>query len=403
MRVLSRDDRPVPTPRSPVPGYMVAFVLLGMGLSIVGPALGHLRGRAGVGIGASGLLIGGQSLGYIVGSLIAGRFYDHGHGHRVMVRAGVIGVAAVTAVSGLHQLWALVVVFMIIGLVMAMVDVGGNTLVVWSQTPERVGSSLNALHLCFGIGALVTPLVVAASIAMTGGLMLVALVAAVVLVPMAWRLQRTEVPTQRTAAHGELRGADSDRALVLVCVFFFVYVGAEATFAGWLHTYAAETGLGADGTASLLVSVFWAGFVLGRIIAVWLARVLASSTLLVASCLAATLGAAALGFGDGSAAVVWPTTALVGMLLGPQFATMMAYGDERLRLSGASTARIVASSGAGGLVLPVAVGLLLDRHGAGALPWMATAASGATLVMALAVIRVGRHRPPVTSMNAPVT
>lgn len=383
--------------------YLLAFVLVGMCLSASGPSLGHLRDRAGVGIGVSGLLLGGQSLGYIIGSLLAGRFYDHGHGHAVLVRAGAAALAGLALLSVLHQIWAMVAVLVVIGAAASMVDVGGNTLVVWSQPPQRVGSSLNALHLCFGLGALTTPLIVAGSIAVTGSLALVAVAVGVVLAAVLWRLRGTTVPTRRDASHNELVDGASSRALTLVCVFFFVYVGAEVTFAGWLHTYGEEIGLGDRERASILVSVFWAGFVLGRIIAVWLAARVALGAMLVASCLLATVCAAVLGVGDGSPAIVWTMTALVGVFIGPQFATMMAFGDERLRLSGASTARIVASSGAGGLVLPVASGWLLDRRGAASLPWTVTAACAASLLMALLVIRSGRQRPPVTSMNAPVT
>jgi fucose permease len=121
------------------------------------------------------------------------------------------------------------------------------------------------------------------------------------------------------------------------------------------------------------------------------------------SCAGATVGAFLLGVANGNMSMVWPMTAITGLCLGPQFATMMAYGDEKLRLSGTSTARIVASSGAGGLVLPVASGWLLDSYGANALPWTVMTASALSLVIAIAVIRVGDHRPPVTSMNAPVT
>jgi fucose permease len=397
------DDRALVAGRSPVAGYMVAFVFVGMCLTIAGPSLGHLRDRAGVGVGVSGLLIGGQAVGYIIGSLAAGRFYDRGHGHRVMVRAAVLGVVAVSALSAIHQFWAMVVVFLIIGVAGSMVDVGGNTLVVWSQPPERVGSSLNALHLCFGIGALTTPLIVALSISTRGNLLLVAMVVALVMVTAVIRLRGTSVPTRRAASIDDLAGGASGRALIIVCVFFFVYVGAEVTFAGWLHTYGEELGLAKEGAASVLVSVFWAGFVLGRVVAVWLTRVIALSTMLVVSCAGATVGAFLLGVANGNMSMVWPMTAITGLCLGPQFATMMAYGDEKLRLSGTSTARIVASSGAGGLVLPVASGWLLDSYGANALPWTVMTASALSLVIAIAVIRVGDHRPPVTSMNAPVT
>ena len=64
-------------------------------------------------------------------------------------------------------------VFAIIGLSSAAMDVGGNTLLVWSQPPERVGSSLNALHLCFGLARSATPLIVSRSLDWGGDLSMV--------------------------------------------------------------------------------------------------------------------------------------------------------------------------------------------------------------------------------------
>lgn len=370
---------------------MVAFVYVGVCLSIAGPALAHLRERSGVGIGVSGLLIGGQSLGYIIGSLVAGRFYDHGHGHEVMVRAGAAGTLAIAALTVVDQFWAMVALFILIGMAGAAMDVGGNTLVVWSRPPERVGASLNALHLCFGIGALATPIAVAASIDVLGSLGLIAVSTAVVLVVVTWRLHGTQVPVRRRATHHDLDAASSARALAIVCVFFVFYVGAEITLAGWLHTYGEQIGLGDEEAASLLVSTFWAGFVTGRVVAVRIARRMASSTMLVGSCVLSTISTVALGLGDGSATVVWVLTAATGCFLGPQFATMMAYGDERLRLSGASTSRFVAAAGLGGLVIPVVAGWQLESRGADALPWTVAAACAASLLLAIALVSVGRQ------------
>src|SRR5690349_3114458 len=129
--------RPVPgrsvPGRSPVAGYLAGFTFLGMALSLAGPALPHLREQAGVGIGVSGFVLAGQSFGYILGSLAAGGRYDRGHGHRLLLGAGAVAVAAVLSLAALHALWSVVAAFVVIGFSSAGVDVGGNTLVVWSQ------------------------------------------------------------------------------------------------------------------------------------------------------------------------------------------------------------------------------------------------------------------------------
>ena len=60
----------------PVAGYLLSFFVVGMSLSVLGPALSELRDRAGTDLGGIGVLFVGQACGYIVGSLLAGRMFD---------------------------------------------------------------------------------------------------------------------------------------------------------------------------------------------------------------------------------------------------------------------------------------------------------------------------------------
>ena len=104
---------------------------------------------------------------------------------------------------------------------------------------------------------------------------------------------------------------------------------------------------------------------------------------------------------------MWVCTALFGFVMGPQFASMLAFGDQRLRLSGASTSLLVAASGLGGLVPPVITGWVLDRNGADVMPWAVLVVGAASTAVAVAVVLAGRgpaadQRPPLTSTNAPV-
>jgi fucose permease len=388
-----------------VAGYLAGFAFLGMALSLAGPALPHLREQAGVGIGVSGFVLAGQSLGYILGSLAAGGRYDRGHGHRLLLGAGAVAAAAVLSLTMLHSLWLIVTAFAVVGFSSAGVDVGGNTLVVWSQPPERVGSTLNALHLFFGVGALATPLLVSWSLAWTDDLTIVAVAMVATLATVALLLRPTTAPPRRrlTAPDGEAAPSRRHPAFVLLCLFFFVYVGVEVAFAGWVSTYAEQIRLGGDDAPGILAAVFWAGFAGGRVVAVYVARRASLAVMLVGACVLATAAAVALALGDGVHAVVWATTGVVGFALGPQYATMLAFGDERLQLSGTSTSLVIASSGVGGLTLPVVTGWMLDRWGASLLPW--TVGVGSLLItgVAVATIGAGRQRPPLTSMNAPVT
>jgi FHS family Na+ dependent glucose MFS transporter 1 len=179
---------------------------------------------------------------------------------------------------------------------------------------------------------------------------------------------------------------------VLAGAFLFLYVGLEAGFVGWVATFAEEIRL-AGGTTSggELTSVFFLGFTLSRLASIPIARRVRPATLLVSSCVGSLVAITVLALWHGDGANVWFATFAFGALLGPQYATLVAYGDQRLHLSGRDTALIVAASGAGGLVVPFTIGWLLDGVGAAALPWAATVVNALALCVAVAVIVAARR------------
>ena len=104
-----------------------------------------------------------SSFGYLLGSLAGGRLIDRIKGHPVII-IGLIVMAISFAVIPLSpELILLAVLAFILGLSQSFIDVGSNLMVVWAHG-QNVGSYMNGLHLSFGIGTLVAPLILAASL-----------------------------------------------------------------------------------------------------------------------------------------------------------------------------------------------------------------------------------------------
>jgi fucose permease len=364
-------------PSAPTPVYYLCFVVLGLSLAMSGPALPHLRQQVDSSVAAGGLIVSSQMIGYIVASLTVGRFLDRGAGHPMMVTAGLVMAAAIGALQGASTLASMVAAFVVLGAAGGVVDVASNTLLVWSEPVGQAGSKLNALHLCFGIGAIASPLVVAASLAVRDDLWLVSATVAA-LVVMAGALFRTRAapaprqhaapPAGEVAADRAHRRTRRTRVLATAAAFFALYVGAEATFASWVTTYGEDLDLGLASAPALLTAVFWAGFTLGRVAAVIATRTKPVEPILVGTCLGAAVAGGALWLADATSALVWVLTAGVGFLLGPQYATMLAAADQRARLDGASTSLLVGVAGMGGLAGPLLTGLILDAHGVDTMP-----------------------------------
>lgn len=391
--------------RASVAPYMVAFALVGVVANLAGPALSHLRDRVGTTDGGIALVFAGNAAGYVAGSLWAGRGLDRGHGHRWMAGGAVAATVLVGAVAAAPALAPMVAAFAALGAMCGLIDVSGNALVAWSR-PGGATSALNALHLCFGLGALGAPLVVNRALAWTGSLWPVVVPVAAMAGWCGLHLVTTPVPvqTRRRAVPTGLVGPTHRWRVWLVALFFFSYVAVETGFAGWIHSYVEQIGYGGSATATGVTTMFWAGFTFGRMAAIVLARRVTAGWLVAGSMALAVTSSGLFWALRGPGAWLWVVTFLFAASVAPQYASMMAFAEHHLVLSGRSTSLFVAASGTGILVLPWLLGQMFDRWGAGALPPTIALCTLATAVVGLVAGRaLAGQRPPATSTNAPVT
>lgn len=344
----------------PVAVYLLSFLVIGLSVSMLGPALSELRDRSGADLGGIGVLFAGQAVGYIIGSFVAGRLYDRFDGHAVYSGALIALAVGIGALPSLAGLSALFLTFVLVGVGSSTVDVGANTLLIW-QLGAQVGRPMNILHLCFGVGALTAPLLVHV------GLDFAAYLAAVLCVALAVQIRTIPAPVAPTVGRDE--HSDTTRPmLALLSVFFCLYVGLEVGFAGWIHTYGEEIDFG-DLAATWLTTAFWVGFTGGRLLSSALGHRVRPKILLAAACWLTILAAGVLVVGDGRTAAVWIGAVLMGLATAPQFPAMFTYLERRIRMTGNATAWMVGASGLGGLVFPWLIGQWFDASGPSVLPW----------------------------------
>lgn len=364
--------------------YLATFLVLGMALSVLGPALTELRERSGAGIGDIGILFAGQAAGYIVGSFAGGRLIDRFNGHRVFAGSLVLLGVGLATVPFFDDLTGLFVTFVIIGLGASVCDLGGNTLLMW-ELGAGSGRPMNLLHMCIGIGALVAPLMVYVGLDLA---MWTAAVVCALLTVWALRVPAPSRPPQAREEHTDTTLS----ILLLLFLFFFLYVGLEVGFAGWIKTYGEEVGL-SELAATWLTTVFWLGFTAGRLLASAIADRVGPDVILYVACFASVAAAAVMIAGGGATPAVWTATAMMGVATAPQFPGMMNLAERRIHISGSATAWFVGGAGAGGLVFPLVIGRFFDARGAKALPVAAFLLAVATLAaFATANRALGRAR-----------
>lgn len=386
--------------------YYAAYLLLGLMLTSIGPGMDALQEQSGSSKAAVGFLVVVMSLGYVVGSIVGGRLYVRLVGHRVL-SASLLAMALLTfTIPWLSALWLLIGVFFLIGLALGIMDVGGNTLMVWLYRSD-VPPYMNALHLCFGIGAFLGPLVMNGFAAATDSAVTTYWLYAALMLPVTlWlaRMPSPESPPAEEPAVG-IRTALRRHAwlITLISAFFFMHMGAELAFGAYITSYAQDQVSYSESLARVVNSMFWGGLVVGRLVAIPLALRLRAGSMLQIDLLGAGAGIALIALLPGSTVALWIGTIVLGMSIASMIPSSINFAGERMPITSQITALFLVGGSLGSTVLPLIVGQLYG-DGAAARPEMMVYVTAGAVVAAIALFSAmtghTRRRRPQTEPTA---
>ncbi len=367
---------------------MVAYALYatilieGLILASIGPLLDALGNQSGSSVDEISILFIASSVGYITGSLLAGTVFSHLRGNAVLTGA-LSGLAVLSAlVPGVASLALLATLFFGIGLAVGLIDVGCNTLLVWLYRGE-VAPHMNVLHLSFGIGAVLSPLLIDRVDVFAGDAVKTYWLFAALMVPIAVWMLLTSSPRQPADATSMQRsGVVRRHALFLgiIGLFFFMHVGAQSSIGGWIFNFAEEQGR-PETTARLLNSVFWGGLVLGRLAAIPISRRLRPLTVLTIDLIGAAASLGVIALFPNSAAVLWLGSAGFGASIASVFATSINFAERRIPITSHVTAVFLVGGSAGSMTMPWIIGQYFESSGPETMLWVAGGAVAAAAVL----------------------
>jgi FHS family Na+ dependent glucose MFS transporter 1 len=380
-------------------GYYAAYVALGLVTASLGPTLPGLAERTSVTLSTAGLLFSTRSLGYTLGSLYIGRTYDRITGHHVM--AGMLLLMSVMLVLAptTTLFWVLALVMFVLGAGEGTLDVGGNTLLVWLLRDE-VGPFMNALHFFFGAGAFLSPIIVAQALEISGDITWAYWALALLVAPIALWLVRVPSPSAPNSDDKDTRGELRPWLVLQVAAFFFLYVGAEAGYGGWVFTYAKSIDFGSlnltDATAAYLTSAFWGALTLGRLFSIPLAARLRPSVILFVDLVGCLLSLGTILLWPASDLALWAGSIGLGLFMASIFPTTIAFAERRMPISGRITGFFFVGVGSGAMSVPWLVGQLFEPLGPLALPYTLTAVLllGVGVLSSLLISSSGRRASP---------
>jgi MFS transporter, FHS family, Na+ dependent glucose transporter 1 len=370
LQVIQINHNKITSPLAITAIYYAVFIGLGMVAASLGPTLPGLAEQTGVQLKQASWLFSASSLGYLLGALAVGKLYDRRVGHPVMALALVLAAALIALVPTIPQIVLLVMVMLLLGSAQAGIDVGGNTLLVWLHR-EKVPPFMNGLHLFWGVGSIMAPILIAQVILLTGGFAWGYWLIAILLVPAAVLVWRAASPHAEHHEEGAAPQKPVNWPLVLLFgLFFMTFVGAEGSYGGWIYSYAIATGIAAPEVAAYMTSVYWGALTLARLAAIPLSMRFRPRTLIIADLTGGVIALSMAVLGSGNPAIIWPATILFGASVATLFPLSMSFAGEVVTVTGQFTSLMFVGASLGGMLIPWLIGQLFESAGPGSAMWI---------------------------------
>ena len=174
-------------------------------------------------------------------------------------------------------------------------------------------------------------------------------------------------------------------AIVIILLFFTNLVGAEQLFGNFIRTYSVDQLHFPRNEASYLDTVFWASFTLGRFTGSLLSHWLSIRTLVIVD---VTLNLCSITlldiFSTDNKAMLWAFTAITGFMIAPIFPAFISFLDTHIEVGGVVLTLIVFATGFGHMLYIWITGVLYQNYGPRTLLYAMQAS--AVFVFSIAVI-----------------
>lgn len=341
----------------------VDFLLLGIVMTFLGPMLPMLSARWGLTDAGSGALIFAEFFASMFGMLLSGLLVQR-LGYRTTLVIGLILMASGMALLASGP-WLLgITAVSTLGVGYGVTSPAGN-LRTAEINAEKSASALNIINAVWGVGAMSSPVLVEIAYRMhRPSAFLYGTALALLVLLLALAFTRFVPDVREPVASSSTRKAPlwSSPILPVICTLFFVYVGTETSFGGWVATYAHRVETGKSALATMAPSFFWGALLLGRALAPVALKFRAATTVARGGLVTALIGALLLVSAHGLSIVI-AGTLLAGLGMASIFPISVSLLPDWFGGSARQASSLVFASGnLGGAAVPWILGLVSAHY-----------------------------------------
>lgn len=363
----------------------LAFVSIGFPDAVLGVAWPSIRETFDRPLGNLGFLLFASGIGYFTSGISAGKAIEIlGVGRLLAVSTSAVSIGLFSYAVA-PRFWLLMIIAALIGFGSGAVDAGLN----FYASEHFSVTVMNWLHAFFAFGAMIGPFIMAGVLATQGNWRVGYLIVAIVVLVMAVIFGTTANRWSDGEHHGDVAHQAPVNMMAVLrnplvwtqIVIFFFMAGIEASAGAWTYTLLFEKFGQAEGTAGVWAGFFWGAMAVGRLALAPLSRNMNPAKLVQLCTFGLLAGALMMTRNQ-----VWLFQAgllLFGLTMGPLFPTLMSLTPVRFgsRISIHAIGFQVSAATLGIVAIPSLAGILGERIGLSAIPWVITVGAAILIVL----------------------
>jgi len=348
------------------------FVFFGIYSAGMGSVLFELSDRTGSTLSAVGVIFTAIYAGSLLTQFASGWLTTLFGRVRVMtvsvflMSVGLFGIVTSTSLA------LLIAACFVLGLGQGGVDIISNNLVTEAY-PEKSVQVLNILHLAYGVGATVGPMLISVAIRnserglLVEGLVALSLFLSGFVYVVIQKKSKANVATDTPISEQSLTSKNEipfyrDAFVWLLGFMLLLIVGTQFSAGSWAVVFMTKTLEMRTDQASLVASLYWMFISLGRIIAVFLARRVAQRDMLFIHLGGSFIGAIlyTLFIGQRGASIV--SLLMISLFFGGLYPLILAFIPKYFGNNIDKASSIIVTMGTvGGLIMPWGTGSILSE------------------------------------------
>jgi fucose permease len=354
----------------------IAFITIGLPVSLMGVAWPSLRAEMSLPLDALGLLLISSTLGYLISTFMIARLISRFGIGSLLIFSSLLSATASIGYAIAPSWTIIIIVGAFGGFGSGVIDAGLNTYL----AAEYNEGQMQWLHASWGLGATLSPLIMIISLSLFKSWRLAYIFVGILMAIMAINFIAT-LPAWKRPKQYESKAAesaDTERGLMdyrtplwvtllrvvtwLSILMFLLYTGAEYTLGTWTYTLLTE-GRGVNlQLAGLWAAGYWATFTAGRVVAGIFTHRIRLNTLMIGGMALALVGALMFWWNPHELVSI-SGLFIIGFCMAPIFPGLVSSTSQRVGVHHAANAIGIQISAAalGGALIPSLAGTLAER------------------------------------------